>query len=130
MGGIIAGFIVLFVFIVIAVSKNSAVAGRNRLAQSGLRGRGLVLQSSMNATGMRVGMQRFEQRQMTLDIEIPGRAPYVVQGTFMTPRGLVEPIPGASLDVSVDPNNPSAVVVLGPGGFSGPWLQTGPPQPY
>ncbi len=130
MGAIITFGIFLFIFIIVTVSKNAAVAGRNRLQQSGLRGRGLVLASQNMATNTRINGQRFEQRPMTLEVEVQGRPPYVIQGTFLIPRGLVDAIPGSSLEVAVDPNNPSSVVVLGPGGFTGPWLNLGPPNPY
>jgi hypothetical protein len=129
-GAIIPFVIFVFIFVIVAVTKGMAASGRNRLTQSGLRGRGLVLASSQMATNTRIGMQRFEQRPMTLEVEVQGRAPYVIQGTFLIPRGLVDAIPGASLEVAVDPSNPSSVVVLGPGGFTGPWLNAGPPQPY
>jgi hypothetical protein len=98
--------------------------------QAGIPARGLVLQSARIATGTTVNGRRFEQRAMTLDIEIPGQQPYICTGTFLVPRGLVEAIPGASLDVSVDPTNAQNIVVVGPGGFTGLWLNLGPPNPY
>lgn len=130
MGAILTFGIFLLIFIIVTVSKSAAVAGRNRLAQSGLRGRGLVLASQNMATNTRVNGQRFEQRPMTIEVEVQGRPPYVIQGTFLIPRGLVDAIPGSSLEVAVDPSNPNSVVVLGPGGFTGPWLNLGPPNPY
>jgi len=98
------------------------------LATRGLRGRGLVLSSNMLTTGSTINGQRYETRTMTLDIEIPGRPPYEVTQAFVIPRGLVEPVPGASLDLAVDPGNRNLISVLGPGGFSGPWLRVGPPS--
>ncbi len=130
MGAVISFVVFVFIFVIVAITKAASSAGRNRLAQSGLRGRGLILSSSQNATNTRVGMQRFEQRQMTMEIEVQGVAPYVIQGTFLIPRGMVEAIPGSSLEIAVDRSNPSAVIVLGPGGFTGPWLNSGPPQPF
>ena len=129
-GAIFSFVIFVFVFVIFAIVKSMNASGRNRLAQSGLRGRGLVLASTQMATNTRMGMQRFEQRQMTLEIEVQGVAPYVIQGTFLIPRGVVDAIPGSSLEVAVDRANPSSVVVLGPGGFTGPWLNSGPPQPF
>jgi hypothetical protein len=129
-GAIFSFVIFVFIFVVVAVAKGMSASGRNRLAQSGLRGRGLVLASQQMATNTRVGMQRFEQRQMTLEIEVQGVAPYVIQGQFLIPRGMVDAIPGSSLEIAVDRSNPSSVVVLGPGGFTGPWLNSGPPQPF
>ena len=133
-----AGIVVLFVvFIFIFVVKAAASGGRalgvsdlDRLTRSGVRGRALVLASSSVAVGFRWGMRRFERRAMTLEVEVPGREPFIVQGTYPVPRGLVEPIPGSSLDVAVDPRGTGQVAVLGPGGFTGPWLNVGPPQPY
>ncbi len=132
-------FVTVFIWIVVAAARRKAAgiggiggaASFDRLANSGIRARALVLASSNVATGMTVGGRRFEQRVMTLEIEIPGRDPYVIaQGTFMVPRGLVEPVPGSSLDVAVHPRDPNNVSVIGPGGLSGPWLNFGPPNPY
>ena len=130
MGAIIPFLFFVIIFVVVAVTKSMAASGRNRLTQSGLRGRGLILSSSQTATNTRMGMQRFEQLQMTLEIEVQGVAPYVIQGVFLVPRGMVDAIPGSSLEIAVDRSNPSSVVVLGPGGFTGPWLNSGPPQPF
>ncbi len=134
MGAIFSiGFFVLFLFIWIAARSKAVgqVQTFDRLAQSGLPARGLVLQSAKLSTGAtRVNGRRFEQRTMTLDVEIYGRPPYVVQGTFLVPRGVVEAIPGSALELSVDPGNPNQIVVLGPGGFTGPWLNLGAPRPY
>ena len=118
-------------FVVWAIVKNaSGVTSFDKLARSGVRGRALVLTSSSTATNMRLGTRRFERRAMTLDVEVPGRAPFVVQGIYLVPRGLVEPIPGSSLEVALDPRGGSQIAILGPGGFTGPWLNIGPPQAY
>lgn len=98
--------------------------------QSALQGRGLVLESRSVGTGVTMNGRRFDRRTMTLEIEVAGMAPYVVQGSFLVPRGQVEVIPGASLELSVVGRKASDVTVLGPGGFTGPWLNAGPPQPY
>ncbi len=129
-GAVFSFVVFVFIFVIFAVVKSVNASGRNRLAQSGLRGRALILSSSQIVTNTRVGMQRFEQRQMTIEVEVQGVAPYVIQGSFLVPRGMVEAIPGSSLEIAVDRSNPSAVVVLGPGGFTGPWLNSGPPQPF
>jgi len=100
------------------------------LETRGLRGRGLVLSCSFLSTGSTINGQRYETRTMSLDVEIPGREPYVATGAFLIPRGLVETVPGASLDLAVDPSNKNLIAVLGPGGFSGPWLRVGLPAPY
>lgn len=132
--------LIVFVFtmIVVAVARaaqggggpNQSVQAFDMLSARGVRARGLVLVASQLSTGVTMSMRRFERRQMTLDIEIPGRAPYTQSGAFLIPRGLVEAVPGASLELAIDPNNPANVVVLGPGGVTGPWLNLGPPRPY
>jgi hypothetical protein len=47
-----------------------------------------------------------------------------VNVNLLIPRGLVRAIPGDALDLRVDPSNPQSIAVLGPGGFTGPWLRT------
>jgi hypothetical protein len=124
---IIVGVVVFVLYLIIkAVS-----GGPGALEKNGIRGRALVLQSSQTTTEVMMGMRRYESRQMVLDIEIPGRAPYQLQGTFLIPRLLVEACPGSSLEVAVDKKNPNRIAVLGPGGFTGPWLRIGqPPNAY
>lgn len=128
-------FTAFLIFVVLALAKSAnrrafGVSDYDRLTQKGVRGRGLVLAASSFSVGFRMGTRRFERRAMTLEIEVPGRAPFIVQGTFPVPRGLVEPVPGSSLDVAVDPSGAEKIAVLGPGGFTGPWLNIGPPQAY
>jgi hypothetical protein len=132
----VAGIVVLVVFFIIfalvksASSRALGVGDYDRMVQNGVRGRALVLASTNIAVGFRINMRRFERRTMTLEVEIPGREPFIAQGTYPVPRGLVEPIPGSSLEVAVDPRGSGQIAVLGPGGFTGPWLNVGPPQPY
>jgi|HubBroStandDraft_5_1064220.scaffolds.fasta_scaffold834700_1 hypothetical protein len=133
MGFLIA--VVLFVFVFFLIKQSSrnlltSTAAIDRLARRGIRGRGLVLSSFQMSFGVTLGGRRFERKQMTLDVEIPGRPPYQINGQFLIPRGQVEAIPGSSLEVAVDPSNPSQIAVLGPGGFTGPWLNLGPPNAY
>jgi hypothetical protein len=100
------------------------------LAAKGLRARGLVITSNNLSFGVTIGGRRFERRTMTLDVEIPGRAPFIMNGTFLVPRGIVEATPGTSLELAVNPSDPTKIAVLGPGGFTGPWLNFGPPNTY
>jgi hypothetical protein len=132
------GFVIsaVLIFVVIFLIKQSSrnlltsAAAIDRLARKGIRGRGLVLSAFQMSNGVTLGGRRFERKQMTLDVEIPGRPPYQINGQFLVPRGQVEAIPGSSLEVAVDPSNPSQIAVLGPGGFTGPWLNLGPPNAY
>jgi hypothetical protein len=128
---IIGAFVAFIAFVMSKAASNAQGANTiDRLRQGGVPGRGLVLASSVISTGVTVGMRRFEQRQMTIEVEVYGQQPYVIQGTFMVPRGLVDAIPGSSLELAVDSGNPNQIAILGPGGFTGPWLQVGPPQAY
>ncbi len=130
-----AGIVVLVIFFIVfalvksASSRALGVGDYDRLTRNGVRGRALVLASTNVTVNFRIGMRRFERRTMTLDVELPGQAPYVAQGMYPVPRGLVAPVPGSMLDVAVDPRS-GQIAVLGPGGFTGPWLNIGPPQPY
>jgi hypothetical protein len=131
----VAFFAVIVWLIAKAVKKNQqaniwALAGVGAAGPGGRRGRALVLQASRQSSLINTGGGRFESRSMTLDVEVPGHPPFQSSGTFRVPRGFVEAVPGASLEVSVDPNNPSNLEVLGPGGFSGPWIKYGPPNAY
>ncbi len=128
MAAAVAIFVVIL-FILIKAFSNPA-ARYDRLQSRGLRGRALVLSANQITTSVRIGTRRFVNRPMTLEIELPGVEPYEITGTFAIPRGFADPVPGASLDVAVDPRNRSTIAILGPGGFTGPWLQQGPPQPY
>lgn len=130
MSSIVLGFLVLLFFIVSAALKGGVAGSYGRLAASGIPGRALVLGASQIVVGVSINGVRYQRRQMVLEIEVEGREPYQLTDTFLVPRGLIEPIPGSSLDVAVDARNPSRIAVLGPGGFSGPWLCTGIPQPY
>jgi hypothetical protein len=89
-----------------------------------------VLSSFQASSAVTISGRRFERRTMTLDVEIPGQAPFITNGTFLIPRGIVEATPGSSLELAVDPGNMRQITVLGPGGFTGPWLNYGPPNTY
>ena len=107
------------------------VQEHDRLVAKGLRGSGLVLASAQPAVGITVGNRRFDQRTVTIDVEVAGRAPYMIsQAVLLVPRGLGETVPGSSVELAIDPRSPNTVAVLGPAGFTGPWLKLGPPQSY
>jgi len=135
---IIAVFVLVGIFVVVAVLRAvfraaSLQAPGNLFggaSPQGLQARGLVLTCNRVSSAVTVNGRRFEQRSMTLDVEIPGRPPFVTSGTFLVPRGIVETIPGSSLELAVHPTNMNQITVLGPGGFTGPWLNLGPPNAY
>lgn len=123
--------VVLIIFGLIFVlsssgSSSSAVTQVDQLAVNGTPARGLVLSASSIATGVNMNGRRFDRRTVVLDVEVPGQAPYEINTDVLFPRGIVEALPGSSLELRVDPQNPSNVAVLGPGGLTGPWLANGP----
>jgi hypothetical protein len=133
--GFVIGFGLIFLVIWLVVRSSSrnlltSVGAINSLAQNGVRARGLVLSSFQASSAVTISGRRFERRTMTLDVEIPGQAPFITNGTFLIPRGIVEATPGSSLELAVDPGNMRQITVLGPGGFTGPWLNYGPPNTY
>ena len=124
--------VAIIIAVVVLFLLRGAFSGKGGLSleTTGLPARGLVLECSQTSTGQTINGRRFEVFTMTLDVEIPGSEPYVCKGAFLVPRGQVETVPGASLDLRVDRKNKNQLLVIGPGGFSGPWLQAGPPNAY
>jgi hypothetical protein len=126
----VAVAVALALFAVLVLVLLVRAARRRTLSPRGLAARGLVLTCDRLSTNVTVNGRRFENRRMTLDVEIPGRPPYQATGTFLVPRGIVEALPGSSLELVVDPSNMAQISVIGPGGFTGPWLSYGPPNSY
>jgi hypothetical protein len=121
----------IVVFLILRAMVRGSGGGVLALEAKGVRAHGLVLScSQLSRGGSTMRGRRFEKRTMTLDIEIPGSEPYVITGDFLIPRGVVEAVPGASLDLAVHRSNKNQIAVLGPGGFSGPWIRVGPPSAY
>ena len=123
-------FIILIIFVLIFVFKGSAsgvgTGDYDRLLQSGIPARGILL--AVSQTGTKVGSlsRRFERRAVTIDIEIPGRAPYEVAASPLIPINFVRDVlPGATVELRVDPKNSSKIVIVGPGtGFVQAALRT------
>jgi len=113
------GFVVLFVFIfVLKGAKALSVGGTgyDALVARGIPARGILL--AVAPTGTKAGTQarRFEIRQVRIDVEIPGQAPYETNATPMIPINLVRDVlPGATVELRVDPKNPSNMAIIGPG---------------
>jgi hypothetical protein len=132
--GLVGVFVLLAIVRALRRASTNLLLGSTSVMDSispqGVRARGLVLTSNRVSSGVTVNGRRFERRSMTLDIEIPGRPPFVTSGSFLVPRGIVEALPGSSLELSIHATDMSQITVLGPGGFTGPWLKPGPPNTY
>ncbi len=126
--GIVVVVLVLWVIIKAASSSSPSTAGGyNRLAARGVSGRGILLSVSNTSMGsVGTGMYKLQQRAVTIDIELPGQAPYQATVTALIPLNLVRDVlPGATVEVRVDPSNPNNIAIVGPGvGFNANTLMT------
>ena len=128
---VVALVIVAVVLFLIIKAASGSSQGILSLETKGRAARGLVLACDRVSTGRTINGRRFEVFDMTLDVELySGGEPYTCTGSYLVPRGQVETVPGASLELMVDPKNKNQLLVIGPGGFSGPWLRVGPPNAY
>ena len=153
MTGPVAGLIVvvLIILIIVAIvssSKNTSgglnmsglgvgayvgggggVQGGNfdRLMLKGVAARGILLQVAPTGTKSGTVQRRFELRAVTIDVEVPGQQPYVVQCMPIIPMNLVRDVlPGATLEIRVDTSDPTNIAIVGPGaGFSPTLIGTG-----
>jgi hypothetical protein len=96
----------------------------DRLAAEGAPARGLVLQAKPYPKGALNCGRTFEHFQVVLDVELEGAAPYEVATSLFLPRGLVSMVPGSALELRVDRKYPKRIAIIGPAGFTGPWLRS------
>lgn len=119
-------FIAVFLVIASLVALGARAQARQaamarRLYETGTPARGLVLQASQYVTTTTAGGRRYELRDLVLDVELPGQAPFEVRAQPMIPGSLAKSVlPGAALELRIDPANPSEVVVVGPAGSFSP----------
>jgi hypothetical protein len=88
------------------------------LLQGGVPARGILLKvgTQRNAKGTAVpGF--YEVRAVTIDVEVPGQAPYQCDCTLYVPANLRRLVlPGATLELRLDPRAPrSNIALFGPG---------------
>jgi hypothetical protein len=110
--------LVVLVGLVWAIVKLATMGGPTRLLQTGLIARGILLRVDIPLTRWSAegGRQLFQRRQLRIDVELPGRAPYEVDQLVQFPTNLSKLIlPGATVELRVDPKNPKKLVVSGPG---------------
>ncbi len=115
-----AVFGLIFILVIIMVVKGAGAGGAtgryDTLLAKGIPARGILLQVS--STGTKIGSvsRRFEMRGVTIDVEIPGQQPYETTATPVIPINLVRDVlPGATVELRVDPKNPSNIAIIGPG---------------
>jgi DNA-directed RNA polymerase subunit RPC12/RpoP len=124
-----AVFVLLAVGMVIAVlvvnarAQGARAAAFDALVANGIPARGLVLSVDARGTKVRRGTRRFDLRGVLFDIDVPGREPFQLQTTTAIPASLLRGVlPGASLELRLDPTNAQNLAVVGPAfGFSPVW---------
>jgi hypothetical protein len=114
-GGLIcAGLGVGFVIWVIA--KAIGPGQYARLLKVGLPARGILLQVSAFKGRVQSGGLRFESRNVTIDVEVIGQSPYEANVNLLIPSQLKNDVlPGATVELRVDPKNKKNMAVIGPG---------------
>ena len=144
-----AAFVVIAIFIFLTKAlmgaSNSVLSAQtfNRTVANGIPARGILLQVSQIATtlpgsqrpipslrGTPQVLRRFESRFVTIDVEIPGQAPYEVQLATMIPSNMSRDIlPGATVELRLDPKRPNIIAIVGPGSaFAVAQLNAAPPD--
>jgi hypothetical protein len=112
------------IYVLVARGAKSSDA-RTRVLRNGTDARGIILSADRTATSKAIlNGVRYETRRIRLDVEVPGRAPYELSFCPLIPR-VCDALPGSTLDLRVDPSNPSNIVVLGPAGSIG-WMNAAP----
>jgi hypothetical protein len=114
-------FLLLIVVALFVITRAAQRGGRSALLVRGISARGLILSAARTSSDATYGGQRFEVRSLVLDVEVPGSPPYEVSLSTMIPR-ICEALPGAALDLRVDPSKPNNLVIVGPAGSS-QWLR-------
>jgi hypothetical protein len=87
------------------------------LARRGVVGQGILLQVSPNrAKASTSSGINLETREVVIDIEVPGAPPYQVRTSPFIPVHLSgDVLPGATVELRVDPGDPTQFVIFGPG---------------
>jgi hypothetical protein len=127
-----AAFVVIVLALLVwGIVKSSNATGTvgayTNVLRSGIPARGILLAVSNVALGsVGTGLFKLQQRQVTIDIEVPGQPPYVATVTALIPLNLVRDVlPGATVELRVDPKNPNNLAIVGPGvGFNSNTLMT------
>jgi hypothetical protein len=121
-----AGFVVMIVVFVIWVLAKAISGNTSALLSSGAPARGILLSVSNQALGsVGTGLRKLQQRQVRIDIEIPGQPPYELNTIVLVPLNLVaDVLPGATVEIRVSKSN-RRIVIVGPGvGFGAATLAT------
>jgi hypothetical protein len=131
-GLLYTGIGAVVIFMMIGAVKAAASGGYQGLVKTGIPARGILLSVDrvgvkQPATGIGMNRVRYEKRGMTIDVEIPGKAPYQITTYSYIPTNLSRDVlPGCTVELRVHKRNPQQIAIVGPGvGFA----QLMPPAP-
>jgi hypothetical protein len=107
----------LYALTVVAKAMPS-LSGYAGLAANGVRARGILLEVSNVATSLQGGQVKV--RQVLVDVEVPGRAPFETRVAAMMPANLsADVVPGATMELRLHPKDSHQIAIVGPGvGFA------------
>jgi hypothetical protein len=119
-GGAACFFTCAFMVIglIIVVAKLVGGTGPTKLLQQGLVAKGILLRVDIPATRWAAegGRMAWQRRRLRIDVELPGHAPYEVDTLVQFPTNMSGSIlPGATVELRVDPKKKDRVVISGPG---------------
>jgi hypothetical protein len=119
--------VIFFVIVVFVVLVNAFSTNPASVAVKGIPARGILLSVNKLPTGnVGTGASRYESRQVQIDIEIPGQAPYELDTVAYVPANMIDDVlPGATVALRLGQKDRSYVVIVGPGvGFPAASLST------
>ncbi len=126
MGGIVALLVIGFIVFTVVKSAGGATSF-DRLRKSGTPARGILLRVAPQGTRTARVPVSIENRRVRVDVEIPGQAPYEVDAVASFPANLRgDVLPGATVELRVDPKNRNALAIVGPGATFAAALLLGP----
>lgn len=108
---------VTIIFIAI-VAKALGSAGPAKLLANGLIAKGILLRVDIPATRWAAegGRMAWQRRRLRIDVEVPGQPPYEVDTMVQFPSNMSQTIlPGATVELRVDPKKKDRLVISGPG---------------
>jgi hypothetical protein len=104
----------LILFIFVWRGMKGRFQKEQQLLATGTPGTARVLSLQPGRSVMTIGVQRHIGLVLSLEVHLPGRAPYPVQAKkYVSEIYLASVQPGAWLDVRVNPSNPSELAIAG-----------------
>jgi hypothetical protein len=130
-GGCIVGCVVVGIFLFVFLSRALGGMAPTKMLTSGRIARGILLRVDIPQTRWAAegGRTNWQRRRIRIDVELPGEAPYEIDDWVQFPTNMSGNIlPGATVELRVDPKKKNRVVISGPGvalgaGFFNPTSQ-------